>query len=290
MDSRKIQGLRGHWIDIKNNKIMVLVEDFSTKELLNEYINNEMFDVAKIIKIEDQIKSGEHVTSVSGGGNCTVGFHGLVGTQNVSITAGHCRPLGGLSWKYGTTTIGNLTTYTSGNTISDAGYIELSSFSYVEVTEKITGTVIGGANDAGNEMEGLGISISAPSSSSLITGTVTDVGVEIDFGGQNGFNKISNLRLTTATSTNSGDSGAPVITLRYNSNKGRFEYIIQGIHKGLIVMQLSNGSNVTRQVYSAYNKTYNALGLSAIYVAAWFVGYLNSGNWTKSNQNSIFVN
>ncbi|THF78082.1 chymotrypsin family serine protease [Cohnella fermenti] len=264
---KEIQGLRGHWIDVQTNSVVALVEedDPSTKSKLVKYINEDALQVAKLISIDFNVKSGDKIADSTGG--CTAAFHGKKGSQDVLITAGHCGYNGiGNSWKFGTTTIGTFGAKTSGNTNADAGYINLSSSSYVEVTEKATGGVIGGANDAGNESVGDYIYVSAPYTGYILQGIVQATNVSIDAGGQYGFNTLSGLRLTTAVNS-SGDSGAPVMKLRFNAEKDRAEYILQGVNNGNISYSL-NGTVSNLEWYSAYKNVYNSLGLSSIYVAA----------------------
>lgn len=242
MQSKKILGLRGHWVDVKSNKVVAIVDELDVKSELTKYVNEDALQIAKLVSFDFHVKSGDKIVESNGGG-CTAAFHGKKGTQNVTVTAGHCGYNGtGNSWKFGSTTIGTFGFKTSGNTTADAGYIVLNSSSHIEVTERVTaGTsaVIGGANDAGNEVQGDYIYLSTPYTGYLQEGTVQQTGVSFNAGGEYGFNTLSDIRLTNAVSAE-GDSGAPVMKLRWVSAKNRWEFIIQGVNNGTISGSVNN--------------------------------------------------
>lgn len=264
-NSNEIPELRGHWIDVKSNKVVALVDNLDIESKLTEFIDKDALQIAKLVSLDFHVKSGDQIEDSEG--SCAAAFHGKKGSQNVLVTAGHCGYNAiGNQWYLGSTSIGTFGYKTSGTTKADAGYIVLNSSSHIEVTETISGAVIAGANDAGNEVVGDWIYMSAPYTGYILQGQVQAKGVELNAGGHYGFTKLTDIRLTNSTSED-GDSGAPVMKFKFNSSKDRWEYIIQGVNGGTVTYDL-NGTVKTFEWYSAYKNVYNALGLSSIYVAS----------------------
>lgn len=268
LKDKSVKGLVGTGIDVKKNKVFILVNDLSVKDEIQKTINSDMLEVFKVISIEDQVKPGDQIKTTQSY-TCTVAFNAVIDGKDVAVTAGHCSkaPGGTGDWKFGSTTIGKWTANSTGSTTADAGYIALSSQSYVEALEKKTNIAIGRGDDYGlYDTVGSSISISAPSSSSLISASVLAQGVSLDFGGQNGYNVISDMRLVDTSFTQVGDSGAPVLQFRWNSDKNGYDFVVEGIHKGTITYQDENGQNKTVEIYSSFAGVKSAIGISALYV------------------------
>lgn len=268
LSNKEVPGLIGAGIDVKKNKVSVYVNDFSVIKDLATYFNDNVIEYNKLSYIEDQVKPGDKILT-SSSSTCTAAYNAVVNGNNVTVTAGHCSnaPGGTGAWKVGSTTIGNWTSRSSGNTTGDAGYITLNSSSYIEVFEKKTGIGIGRGDDNGQyDIVGAQVAISAPSSTYLIFSNVVQKDVTIDFDGINGYNSISGLRFTDTTLTQAGDSGAPVLQQRYNTSKDRFDFVVEGVHKGAITVTPQGGSPTTYEVYSSFAGVQNAIGATALYV------------------------
>lgn len=263
----KIHGLIGTGIDVKKNKAIAFVQDFSVKEKINSLVDVNLVEFYKF-SVEDQVKPGDSIVT-SQSSKCTVAFNAIINNKDVAVTAGHCSnaPGGTGAWKLGSTTIGNWNSRTSGNTSADAGYITLNSKNQIEAIEKKTSIAIGRGDDYGSfDTVGTQVFISAPSAASLVPANVVFQGISIDLGGQNGYNIISGLRITDSGIPQSGDSGAPVVLLRWNPDKQNFDFVIEGIHKGQATYTDQNGQTKVGAIYSSYAGAVNGLGISALYV------------------------
>lgn len=269
-----LSSIKAWGIDIKGNKLNVAIpekgNEDDTRKVLETLVEPEMISIGVMGDIIDQysgkIASGNKITD--GAGYCTNAFYGKVSGSSlpVMVTAGHCQQLytSYKKWYYPTYSTSNLLgsygSRTSGSTGSDAGYIYAKDVN-VSTVEKKTGLPIGQFDIIGTDYEGTNISVSAPSASSLINGTVEHI-FNIDVGGSAGYNVIYDVRLTTASSTKGGDSGAPVLRKIWNASKQRYEFMLHGIHKGIVPY---NGVNY--EVYSKAGSAYNNLGLTSVYLA-----------------------
>ena len=262
----KIQGLVGTGIDVKKNKAIAFVQDFSVKNQIDSLVDTNLVEFYKL-SIEDQVKPGDSILT-SQSSKCTAAFNAVINSKAVTVTAGHCAnaPGGTGAWKLGSTTIGNWTSRSSGNTSADAGYITLNSQNYIEAIEKKTSIAVGRGDDYGSyDTVGTQVFISAPSATSLVSANVVFQNVNVDLGGQNGYNIITGVRITDSGVPQSGDSGAPVLQFRWNPDKQNYDFVVEGIHKGQAYYTDQNGQEKVGTIYSSYAGTVNALGISALY-------------------------